>query len=458
MPEKLNTNSETLEKPASFGEILETIDSTNIEVYKQLNNTNKVAKEEFLTNPEMIKPNIEYGNLQPETILDNLSTLIGLKNGMAEMDISSQEKHLATILMDDAFNKNDFVAANISYNLAKTPEEKAEIAPLHKEANERLYGKPDEATFYSLLKDDLTKIKVDSLSAEDKKEYDQLLKEIGPIPEEKTERFKPKQETIDRFSDMVSTLFEGFFKHIPEGKDEFTTREACAIANEIIVEEIGEDATEYRAVMDSDISNCSVSHDKRSVKFPVERAAGNFSRKDLEKILAHELGTHAFRAINYENSDVYALSHAMPGNEEIDEGIAKCCEQAIDRKYEDAGIEHYLNIGFANFKDKNFREIYEINQKLLHLQEINPDNSPEDVAAIKKRQNKCFNDVVRCFRGTAELPNNKDLVYYNGANKVWQYIEKNIDDPNLMDSLFLSGKSNILDKSQQQFVYETKVS
>lgn len=457
MSEKLNINNVAPEIPKSYDEIIGKIDSTDLVVYEQLQNTNKSAKDEFLANTEMIHPNITLGNLQAEKVLDNLSTLTDLRNSIDDTKMSAQQRMITNILIDDHFNKNDFVAANISYNLAETSEEKANIAPLHKAANERLYGKPDEATFYGILKDDLAKIKIDSLSPEDKSIHEKLLAEIGPIPEDISERFQPKPETIDRFSDMVSILFENFFKHIPEGKDVFTTQEACNIASEIISQEIGEDATEYRAVMDDKASSCSVNHEKRIIKFPVERAAGNFSRKELEKILVHELGTHAYRALNYESSDVSALSHEMPGNEEIDEGIAKCCEQAIDRKYEDAGVEHYINIGLANIKGKNFREIYEIEQKLLHLQEVNPNNTPDEAAAIKKRQNKCFNDVVRCFRGTAELPNNKDLVYYNGANKVWQYIEKNIDDPNLMDNLFLSGKSNFLNKSQEQFIYETKI-
>ena len=75
-----------------------------------------------------------------------------------------------------------------------------------------------------------------------------------------------------------------------------------------------------------------------------------------------------------------------------------------------------------------------------------------------RSEDKVLTDVQRCFRGTGELPNNKDLAYYNGANQVWKYIEENIDDPELlMDHLFLSGKTIATDKSQERLVYETKV-
>lgn len=51
----------------------------------------------------------------------------------------------------------------------------------------------------------------------------------------------------------------------------------------------------------------------------------------------------------------------------------------------------------------------------------------------------------------------KDLAYYNGANQVWQYIEEHIDDPDLMDHLFLDGKTVATDPDQSSLAYETHV-
>ena len=123
-------------------------------------------------------------------------------------------------------------------------------------------------------------------------------------------------------------------------------------------------------------------------------------------------------------------------------GVAKAVEQAINGKYEDSGIDHYINIGLANFKGKNFREVYEIQCKLRELTggKIEP----------------VFNAVQRCFRGTGELPNNKDLAYYNGANRVWKHIEDHIDDIELFDQLFLSGKIDYQNEQQEQISYEAR--
>ncbi len=125
-----------------------------------------------------------------------------------------------------------------------------------------------------------------------------------------------------------------------------------------------------------------------------------------------------------------------------DEGIAECVEQALKGEYEDFGVDHYINIGLATFKNKNFREVYEIQKDLKSL-------TGED-------DSKVLNAVQRCFRGTGELPNNKDLAYYNGVNRVWCYIEEHLDDPELFDSLFLSGKADIENPAQESLVYEMR--
>jgi len=157
--------------------------------------------------------------------------------------------------------------------------------------------------------------------------------------------------------------------------------------------------------------------------------------KEAAKILIYHFMLFSDEKIAVENQDVDT-------NEEFDEGVAKAVEQAINGKYEDSGIDHYINIGLANFKGKNFREVYEIQCKLRELTggKIEP----------------VFNAVQRCFRGTGELPNNKDLAYYNGANRVWKHIEDHIDDIELFDQLFLSGKIDYQNKQQEQISYEAR--
>ena len=69
---------------------------------------------------------------------------------------------------------------------------------------------------------------------------------------------------------------------------------------------------------------------------------------------------------------------------------------------------------------------------------------------------RSYDSVNRAFRGTYELINCKDLAYFNGSNKIWHYIEANIDSPLLFDSLLNTGKIDIFNPDQQYIMSEIR--
>lgn len=425
------------ESVSPVGEMIDAIDKTNVVVYEKLNASNdKAAKQEFLENDSLVYPNNEYGNLDGEEIRRNLTELDQIEERLKSSWMSEKEIRFVKMIADDSRRKNEFLAANYVYNHADTPEKKAEAAEWHREANANLYGVPDEATFNSLLSEQIAKIDKDALSEEQRAVYERLMNNIGPIKESGQERFKPKQETVERFSELVQDFFGGFLQHLPEGQETFSSEEAAAIVNEIIEQEMGEEAG-YKAIVDEKVANASAS--RGVIKFPAE---AEYSRERLSALVVHELGTHAMRAIPYQGQEYKTFATGLPDNETFDEGVAGCVEQALKGEYDDFGEEHYINIGLATFKHKNFREIYDIQKDLKAL-------TGEDDSKVLLR-------VQRCFRGTGELPNNKDLAYYNGVSRVWQYVEKHIDDPELFDNLFLSGKVDIENPEQERLSYEMR--
>lgn len=450
------------ERPASsltFEHIISEIDSASVTVYEKLNATNqKAARDEFLSDSTLVHPHNIYGNLDPDEVKVNLSALDIAEEELADDDISDKQRRYASIIIDDYRRANDFLAANIAYNSATTPEEKAEAAQYHHEANEAYYGKADEDTFYSLLQEKLAKIHPEKLRPEDQTIYRSLLEAIGPIKPVRKERFKPQPETIQTFSELVRDFFSGPLSHIPEDQASFTPAEAADITNEILRDEFGGSSTNYHATVAPERSSASVDHADRSITFPGSRPKGDYTRKELESIIVHELGAHVYRALNYEHHPLGALSQGLPGNETWDEGVARCVEQALAGKYQDAGVDHYINIGLATFKGKNFREVFDIGTMLKFLAGAKPDETDADRAArLEKLRLANFGPVQRCFRGTGELVNNKDLAYYNGSNQVWQYIEEHLDDPMLFDHLFLDGKTIATDSAQESIIYETHV-
>lgn len=426
-----------------FAEIIAEINATDVDVPDTLNSTNPEAKPAFMADPEMAVPPNTHNHLDGDVALEHVQKLRAIQDEMSEsMVLSEKQKRAGQMALDFCELKNVFLLANACYN--DNPSE--ENAEAHRMANEALYGQPDADVFRALLSERLAKIekRKAKFSPEDEQEYAELKEMLGAVEPPETPRFRPKDETVQRFSEMAREYMEPIFAHIPEGKDEFTPEEMAQIITEAFDDFVPE-SSEWQVEVEPNRTNINVNQQEKMIKLAEKRPKGNLDRKGLEKLLAHEVGTHFLRALPYEDAEIGMLRTGMPGYEAFEEGVAKVMEQGIAGKYEDSGVNHYISIGLAGLKDKNFRETYEIQRRLIHL------------ATGKEQDSLAFNSVQRAFRGTDVLPNNKDLVYYNGAEAAWKFVEEHIDDPELFDKLFLSGKSDATDAEHERLAYEARV-
>ncbi len=437
--EEPQIDTQETESTTAFAELAQQISETSTEAYEVLNATNPDAYTEFIENPELRRPNNERAKLNQDEIFGKLNRIRELEDELAQGDYSDKQKRILETSLEANKTENSFVAACILYNESPTEEN----AILQRWANKKLYGEPDRDTFLALLHEQIDAIEARDLSPEEQKELWDMKIIMGPIEKVKQERYRPSQETIDRFAEMAEDYFAPIFEHIPDGKEEFSIQEAADIAEEILQDIVPEDS-EWHAMVDPDRRAATVSQTEKKIYFPGQRAKQTYSRNQLKKILVHELGTHAMRSIPFENHDVGTLRTGLPGYAGFEDGVAVVMEQAVDRKYRDAGVRHYINIGLANFMGKDFRDTYEIQKRLNHLSGTNDSDK------------LIFNSVQRAYRGTDVLPNNKDLIYYNGNAETWKFIEQNLDDPELFDKLFLSSKSDIANPEHERIVYEAK--
>ena len=357
------------------------------------------AREEFMSNPDMRTPRFSY-DIDISQIETNLVELSKLRE---KVKVSVADSEYVEGKLNITIARNQLTSAAYHYNNADSPAEKKKAADVFQKTNTYLYGEPNKTIF------------------------DYWYSKRGDYTP-----FTPWEDTVKQFSRIVCDAFSDFFKHIPNGKEQFTTEEACAIVNKIIREEVGESNTPYRAVMDDEKECCSVNRGK--IYFPRRRAAGLFTQNSLKKIIVHELGSHALHGLIHKESDFASLPYRKKISEEYDEGIAKCLECAVDGKYEHSGVKHYINIGLAHFCGWDFRKIYEFDES-------------ED-----KRLS--FSRAMRCFRGTGELTNYKDLAYYTGAETVWRYIERHIDDPRLFDHMFIDFAATSIENVKKKGLYE----
>lgn len=73
---------------------------TDVDIIYSLNNTNNHAKEEFMEDRCLIRPNNAYGHLELDTINKNLSVLSQLKKDIELYNINDKYKRLFTYIID----------------------------------------------------------------------------------------------------------------------------------------------------------------------------------------------------------------------------------------------------------------------------------------------------------------------------------------------------------------------
>ncbi|HEX8390075.1 MAG TPA: tyrosine/phenylalanine carboxypeptidase domain-containing protein [Candidatus Saccharimonadales bacterium] len=318
--------------------------------------------------------------------------------------------------------------------------------PGHAEAIERFmalnieqYGAPDRQTFVSLLSDRLDSIEQKNLHGTALALYEELLATLPPefVAEGKTpERFKPSAETMDWMHTAVTTLYEPLLAHVPD-KDKFTRQEVQGILTEILEDEFGKSAADWRVDIEPAKSLNVKTPEKRIV---IPEGTTLISREVLRKRIVHEIGVHVMRLITGEQADIMPLQTGLDAYYDTEEGLGMIMEQALNGKYGEAGVGHYFTAGLAFFGGLDFRQTYEYKWRIGALTDLKASEALTD-SAITEAKGAAYNAVMRMFRGTDEAPWFKDLAYFNGSADTWKFLES-IQGDNDRLTLLLMGKVN----------------
>lgn len=252
---------------------------------------------------------------------------------------------------------------------------------------ELLYGKLDAALFHQACRAQLDFIESRELRADDRLAWLDTVAELTlKLPSYVPEIYQPQPETVRRFGELARERLAPYLAQVPEKRAHFTSSEV------------------------------------------VDLLRG--------------------RGISCEHGHLPQLSCGLPEGDEFEEGLALCVEQALSGRYQTRGwwraLSHYVNIGLAMLKRFDFREIMELRQKLNFLAGCCPSESQLE-REVRQRQSyqRAFSEVQRCFWGAQELVSTRNLCYLRGNIRAWQYIERNLEDPDrLWQTLFECGKTD----------------
>ena len=413
------------------------------------------AKSEFLENDNLSRPNNKYEKLNSgeiENLYQNISNaILAVENDNSlgeierEMYNTQLEARIKTVKMLEA--AHDFRKAESLTDKQKAQEEfmKNKI---------EVYGEPDFELFNSLLSDKITKIEsleLDEKGEKIRSEFYELIKKDENLSQD-LKRFKPSDEVFHNFGEIIKDLYSKQLELIPKKDDDekYSAKEIFDIFENILKDFENDGFSEFNVEW-KDSGAIAVSAKDKKIFIPKNRKP--VSKKELEGLVVHEIGTHYMRAQMGELYNNQALRTGLDGYMNTEEGIARAMEMAVKGDYQEAGVQHYLTAGFAYFNNMSFREAFETNWRMGILDGKN--NFSEE--NIDKKRQIAYRNTQRIFRGTDELPWFKDLSYFKGGQEIWKYIEENIDSPTLIDDFLLGGKNDLLNLDQQRQIYELKV-
>ncbi len=422
-------------KTANIDTITDILNRTQIDVLDSLMNTYPNAKTLFIADDSLNTPPFELGQSNYSVVKQNIEEL-----KLLELDVSEMPAWQVSLFSDSinlSLEKNHFVLSTLEYNAA-SESEKPQIAKRFEEYQKKLFGVPDKDTYLCILSYMLSCIKSKHLSVDDNRVYEELLRLLPEIPSKELSLYFPSQELRDKLHSRVETYYEPFLRHIPN-KEVFELKEAYQIATEILNEEFSDTKGNWKIVYDEDYSTAYVDQLQREIHFPGNRNEPNYTKESITKLIIHEVGVHFLRELPFDKIEIEPLRIGLRGYVTIEEGIATVLSQAAVNDYSYSGLRHYITIALAYFYNLSFREVYEIQKRLQYLY----DGSSAGVS---------YDSVNRAFRGTYQLVNCKDLAYFVGTQKVWHFIENNIESPTLFDDLLFSGKIDIFNNEQQKII------
>lgn len=408
-------------------------------------------KQLFLTeqvrNPQHIYDKLESKNFSES--IENINHI-----GTKILSSSSLNPKFNTVY-EDFINNYDkktrlMEQANL-FNTATSSDDRKAAKERYMSINIESYGEPSESVYRSLLQEKLDQIKSFDLTGKAETIRSELFGMVTDSPEAtQNKRYEPPQSTVDWMHDIAESLYGGMLQHVPD-KEQFTASEIRDIFSEIIEQEFDGSAQGWDVRCDKAQSINVKSTEKLIIIPDSDRITSN---NNIKKLIVHEIGVHVLRSIMGGQSDLEPLAVGLNDYGDAEEGLAVVMEQAMENKFAERGIEHYITAGLAHCDNKDFRDIFEVKWRLsaLKLAAKNGDISDED---ISKSKNLAYNATMRCMRGTDELPWFKDLSYYNGAVDMWRHLEE-IEGNDLKFQFVFMGKANPANPSHDRAMYETK--
>lgn len=428
--------------------------------YEKLVNNNKAVRPEFIDAKEG-NPRLSYKLLVGEQLQQLID--LGQAAEASLVTLLGSERTARTDALFDAleYRESEIFMIYMSARMldeSLPAEERVEAAEWFKEANEALYGVPENNIFSAIARQRLIP-HTNADFSHDPEAFtlqQELLALIGQIDDDGYELYQPSVESQERFAELIHEKFDGMVAHVVERFDAdskteklYTAAETAEAIREAL-DVAGATALGWRCEIVPDKELLSVSAHQKIVEVGENRVS--MSAAELRGKIAHEVGVHVLRSVNAERAGWPSAAYGQQRYLDFEESFANKVGAVYWGEDTVAAPEYrYMIASFAygldNHEPRDMRDCYEIMWRTIALDMRKP-GQPLD---IKKAQEVAYLQCNRKFRGTPfDIPGlimGKDLSYQRGdevVNPVIDLIETREDlellfagklDPTLDDHL-----------------------
>ena len=424
--------------------IVEHPEVAGLQAYEYLRNDNAAQKESFIAGEAGL--NLSYGVLT----VDAISAIARPAKAALETLIKGEDNDKSIGLFNAIeYRYSELFMLSMARDMVDSTlsdAERLEAQQWFVEANEALYGVPEQQTFDALAQKHLVSklAPLPDESVESSRLRTELSSLLGSLNETEYKTFVPDEELVARIGGLVSERFDEHVAHI--NIDLLHDAPAMAEALAVTLNNLGGAALGWTVRVVKDSSALAVSAHQMQVEVGENRpeiSGDKFRGKNI-----HEVGVHALRSINAKRAGWLSAAYGQEGYLDYEEALATALENASNGKFADSGEDYYLIAGLAygldNHAPRDFSEVYEIMWRMgaLKPQEEGGDDIHEHIELAKRN---AFTACMRLFRGTdTHTPGViylKDLAYFKGQELAWQSLKdvQNQDDMELL----LAGKLDL---------------
>lgn len=449
---------------------------------------------------DVANPTLDYPLIDEQVMQTKISIL---ERKLAETQVIKDEKRRTVIWDTISYRMAEMYWLLESTRLNRLFQDRGQdspdfIASLHRfqDANETLYGEPDEVLTDKVLGEIWSQIESKPLDANGEKLLHELRNGtsmmingenviIPPLPRSKSgerlpenlrERLVPLRESLlEEFTD-VKRVIDEYYQNVCLNRAEsdpqrgvFTVADmqAVFIATRNLRDPDNDAGIEVR--VNDTASALAWDTPTMSVVVGGKRAPIDTPLEMLAKVV-HEYGVHGMRAVNGKKSTLPILgaglfTDAHDGESTdyltFEEGFASLCETAIldkEQGWEPLYISRYI-VAVSTYAGLDFRQSFEQNWRVCVLMSAKEGSTIDD-KLIKREKEQAYISTVRLRRGSPTtytghepVSFNKDLAYLKGKVKALEYLESTGFDQIAIRRLF-TAKFDPTNKLQDALVDE----